>query len=60
VTVDGRELPCPVDHDGRPGPTVLAGSLTLNKDATFIVSFSFAAPNGQTMNNEGILWVFKK
>ena len=96
VTVDGHELPYAITHEGTPGPTVVGGSLTLNKDATFVASFSFGGPNGETMkrdlkgtyvkdgadldlawegaghtkvtvdgkkltmNNEGILWAFKK
>ena len=46
VTIDGRKLPTAVGHDADPGPTVTAGSLTLNSDGTFASSITLVAPNG--------------
>lgn len=51
VSVDGKPVPCSVEHDGR-SLTVKSGAFTISADGTCATKTSFTTPEGSEANRE--------
>jgi len=52
VSVDGKNVPCAVKHEGKDGLTVKSGTFIINPDGTCSSKVTFTAPSGTDATRE--------
>jgi hypothetical protein len=52
VSVDGKQIPCVVKHEGQDGPMVKSGTFVINADGTCSSKIAFVAPGGGGASRE--------
>ncbi len=52
VSIDGHQVPYAPVHQGRLAPKVVLGTLTLNRDGTFVSAMDYTLSSGDSMSRD--------